>query len=104
MLPPILQDIIVWCVTALLSAMVGALLAQLKHKSASQHAIEQSIGLLLRAKIMAMYEDVCIKNEPFTHTKHELLVDMFAQYKALGLNGAGEHLYNEIMKQPIVPE
>lgn len=68
-----------------------------------REALAQGVGLLLRARLTQLHADwVAPGCACPAHVKREAQ-DVYRAYHALGLNGVGTHLYEELMDAPVAP-
>lgn len=95
----ILETITTWFIPVLGSAMIGVLL----HIVKSNHAIKESMVLLLRSQIVGKCENY-LKLKHLPDYARSCLSDLFEQYTALGGNHGVGKLVDQCFDLPPVPE
>lgn len=76
----------------------GFLAAQVKRMSERDKALYEGIKTVLRKELIDSYERYAVGNEPLSIMRREEIDRCYQAYKALGGNGTGEHLYQQIVK------
>lgn len=86
-----------WAVTALLGTAVGALGSRLRAAKKRDLAMEKGMRAVMRAQLIEMHERYVADGLPCPVEVKEQATSVHDAYRALGGNGTGTHLYEEIM-------
>lgn len=97
-------DALSTALTALVSAAVGALVAAAGRARAARRdergldrAIGDGVRSLLRCELVRQHREHCIRGEPMTLEDREYVERTYESYHALGGNGTGTRIYEELM-------
>lgn len=101
----IVVPVAVWLLTAVLGALAGSLRERLKAERMNraqaderQRAMEDGTRVFLRSQLRMMHERYVVDCKPCSIEAKEEATTVYNAYHALGGNGTGTYLYNEIME------
>ena len=104
----LIMDILGWVVPALLGCALGRASEELKalkrEKAAedeSEKAIMEGVRSLLRCELIRTHRTHVQRGEPIDLSTREFVQKTYESYRALGGNGTGTLLYQEILDIPI---
>ena len=92
-----LAQMVGWAGTSLMGAIVGGLVAQVRHKTAKDKALERGMRALMRAQLIELHEQYVAEDRPCPVGVKEQATSIYHAYHDLGGNGTGTRLYEEIM-------
>lgn len=100
----VIDGIIMYCINCFLGVLIGALFAWGKGLAKKSHekdeAIKQGVTATVSDSFFRMCRYLADMNE-IDEDDYENFTRLYEAYRALGLNGKGEKLYNQISKKPI---
>ena len=80
-----------------LGGIVGWLAKSMQKSKAKDNAITNGMAILLRAHLMAIHRDYVETGNPCPISIKDDATEAYEAYHALGHNGTGTQLYNDIM-------
>lgn len=86
-----------WAATSVIGALVGAVVASCKRRSAKGDAMEQGMRALMRKELITLHKDYVVDLGYCPVMIKEHAGQVYRAYHALGGNGTGTHLYEEIL-------
>lgn len=87
-----------WALTSALGAAVGVLAARARRGRDEDEAMRRGMTALLRAQLIDMHRRYVVEGEPCSVDEHDQCEEVYAAYHALGGNGTGTHLYEEVRR------
>lgn len=84
-----------------LAAMCGWLSSQLKKNTAHNDAMRKGMKTVLRKDIVDAYEKHVTEGKPMSVERRHEIEETFRAYEALGGNGTGRQMYEELNNLPI---
>lgn len=87
-----------WAITSALGAAIAMLASGAKGAHKRQKAMEDGMKALVRAQLFNMHEKFVVHGEVCSYDDKEQATRLFEAYKALGGNGTGAKIYNQIME------
>lgn len=94
----LIAQVVGWAITSALSAAVGVLATQARHRGARGEAMEQGMRALMRAQLIELHEKYVADGRGCPVTIKEQATSIYQAYHALGGNGTGTRLYHELME------
>lgn len=86
-----------WAATSVIGALVGAVVASCKRRSAKGDAMEQGMRALMRQELITLHKDYVVDLGYCPVMIKEHAGQVYRAYHALGGNGTGTQLYEEIL-------
>lgn len=86
-----------WAATSVIGALVGAVVASCKRRSAKGDAMEQGMRALMRQELITLHKDYVVDLGYCPVMIKEHAGQVYRTYHALGGNGTGTQLYEEIL-------
>ena len=86
-----------WAATSVIGALVGAVVASCKRRSAKGDAMEQGMRALMRQELITLHKDYVVDLGYCPVMIKEHAGHVYRAYHALGGNGTGTQLYEEIL-------
>lgn len=93
----ILTQLVGWVVTSFLGACGGVLLTRARKSREEDAAMRDGMRSLLRSQLVEMHHKYVVEGQPCSVDEHDNAEQVYKAYHALGGNGTGTHLYQEIM-------
>lgn len=90
-----------WVLTASLGGLSGALVSMLRKSRSQESAMQEGMRALLRQQLIDMHRKYVVEGRPCSVDEHEQAEDVYKAYHALGGNGTGTHLYEEIRESHV---
>mgnify|MGYP003103046760 CR=1 FL=1 len=107
-MPDIMGPAATWAVTGALSAAVGFLSARLKARRGRDRDERErmeslccGVRSLLRCELVRQHREHCVRGEPLTLEDREYVDRTYEAYHALGGNGVGTRLHEELMEMGV---
>ena len=94
----VIEQVLRWALPSALGAVVGVLATQVRHKSEADRALREGMVALLRAQLIDMHERYVESGDGCPVAVKEQATSIYQPYHALGGNGTGTRLYQEIME------
>ena len=85
-------------IVAAVCGWLGASVSRLKKRDA---ALYEGMKVILRSSIMDAYDKYVVASAPLTVERKREIDEAWAAYSALGGNGAGRQMYEDICELPI---
>lgn len=86
-----------WAATSVIGALVGAVVASCKRRSAKGDAMEQGMRALMRKELITLHKDYVVDLGYCPVMIKEHAGQVYRAYHALGGNGTCTQLYEEIL-------
>ena len=86
-----------WAATSVIGALVGAVVASCKRRSAKGDAMEQGMRALMRKELITLHKYYVVDLGYCPVMIKEHAGQVYRAYHALGGNGTGTQLYEEIL-------
>lgn len=86
-----------WAATSVIGALIGAVVASCKRRSAKGDAMEQGMRALMRQELIRLHKDYVVGLGYCPVMIKEHAGQVYRAYHALGGNGTGTQLYEEIL-------
>lgn len=87
-----------WAATSVIGALVGAVVASCKRRSAKGDAMEQGMRALMRRELITLHKDYVIDLGYCPVIIKDHAGQVYKAYHTLGGNGTGTALYEEILE------
>jgi len=100
----VLYQLLIWVITAIVGWLVGRLTSMAKRENQKMDALMDGVRSLLRNELVKTHKECVVKNAGCTLVDKEVTERNYRAYHALGGNGTGTALYDEIMSLPIIDE
>lgn len=89
-------------ISILVAALCGWLGAQVASMHTRDRALYEGMKVILRSSITDAYERYVTEEAPLTVERKREIDEAWAAYSALGGNGTGRQMYEDICDRPIV--